>query len=76
MKLIHLTQPGYSAAVSQNLFGVGPGAGAGPACGTCYKLTIQTDSSGNTLSNAGTSIVVQVTNLCPGKAVPSHIPTQ
>lgn len=60
------TSPGYSAAVSQNEFGVGPGAGAGPACGTCWKLTAETDSSGNALSNAGNSIVVQVTNLCPG----------
>ncbi|KAI9660972.1 MAG: hypothetical protein M1821_009299 [Bathelium mastoideum] len=55
----------YQAAVSQNLFGVGPGAGAGPACGTCYKLTAETDSSGNKLSNAGNSITVQVNNLCP-----------
>lgn len=61
------TSPGYSAAVSQNEFGVGPGAGAGPACGTCWKLTAETDSSGNSLSNAGNSIVVKVTNLCPGK---------
>ena len=62
------TSPGYSAAVSQNLYGAGPGQGAGPACDTCYKLTIETDSSGNTVSNAGTSIVVKVTNLCPGKS--------
>ncbi|KAF2086605.1 glycoside hydrolase family 45 protein [Saccharata proteae CBS 121410] len=59
------TNPGYSAAVSQNLYGVGPGAGAGPACGACYKLTAETDSSGNKLSNAGNSIVVMVNNLCP-----------
>ncbi|PSK42377.1 hypothetical protein B9Z65_4291 [Elsinoe australis] len=64
------TKPGYSAAVSQNLFGVGPGAGAGPACGTCYKLTANTDSSGNKLSNAGNSIVVQVNNLCPASGNP------
>lgn len=62
------TSPGYSAAVSQNLYGAGPGEGAGPACGTCYRLTVETDSSGNTLSNAGNSIVVQVTNLCPGES--------
>ncbi|KAF1348751.1 RlpA-like double-psi beta-barrel-protein domain-containing protein-containing protein [Delphinella strobiligena] len=66
----YYTNPGYSAAVSQNLFGVGPGAGAGPACGTCYNLTVQTDSSGNTLSNAGNSIVVKVTNLCPSDGNP------
>jgi hypothetical protein len=63
-------QPGYSAALSQNAFGVGPGAGAGPGCGTCWKLTAQTDSSGNKLSNAGNSIVVQVTNLCPASGNP------
>jgi len=64
------TSPGYSAAVSQNEFGVGPGAGAGPACGTCWKLTIETDSSGNTVSNSGNSIVVKVTNLCPASGNP------
>jgi len=64
------TSPGYSAAVSQNEFGVGPGQGAGPACGTCWKLTAETDSSGNKLSNAGNSIVVQVTNLCPASGNP------
>jgi hypothetical protein len=63
-------QPGYSAALSQNAFGVGPGAGAGPGCGTCWKLTANTDSSGNKLSNAGNSIVVQVTNLCPASGNP------
>ncbi|KAI4848629.1 hypothetical protein E4T44_03823 [Aureobasidium sp. EXF-8845] len=64
------TNPGYSAALSQNAFGVGPGAGAGPGCGTCWKLTAQTDSSGSKLSNAGNSIVVQVTNLCPASGNP------
>ncbi|KAK4547689.1 hypothetical protein LTR36_000646 [Oleoguttula mirabilis] len=66
----YYTSPGYSAAVSQNEFGVGPGAGAGPGCGTCWKLTIETDSSGNAVSNAGNSIVVQVTNLCPADGNP------
>ena len=64
------TSPGFSAAVSQNLFGVGPGAGAGPACGECWKLTGETDSSGNALSNAGTSIVVMINNLCPADGNP------
>jgi len=64
------TSPGYAAAVSQNLFGVGPGAGAGPACGTCWKLVGETDSSGNALSNAGTSIIVMVNNLCPASGNP------
>lgn len=64
------TNPGYSAAVSQNLYGAGPGDGAGPACGTCWRLTGQTDSSGNQLSNAGTTIVVMVNNLCPANGNP------
>ncbi|KAJ4408038.1 hypothetical protein N0V82_009777 [Gnomoniopsis sp. IMI 355080] len=60
------TYPGFSAAVSQNLFGAAAGAGAGPACGTCYKLTVQTDAaSGAAVPNAGSSIVVMVNNLCP-----------
>ena len=48
---------GFNAAVSQNLFGAGPGDGAGPACSTCYSLSSST---------AGTkSIVVKINNLCP-----------
>ncbi|KAL9112952.1 MAG: hypothetical protein Q9227_002816 [Pyrenula ochraceoflavens] len=61
---------GFVAAVSQNEFGVGPGAGAGPACGTCWKLTGQTDSNGAALANAGNSIVVMVNNLCPADGNP------
>ncbi|KZP17917.1 glycoside hydrolase family 45 protein [Athelia psychrophila] len=60
----YYTSPGYNAAASQNLFGVGPGVGAGPGCGGCWQLTGKTDSSGNALSNPKT-IVVKVTNLCP-----------
>ncbi|CAD0098539.1 unnamed protein product [Aureobasidium mustum] len=56
-------------AVSQNEFGVGDGAGAGPACGTCWKLTASTDSSGNK-KTFGSPIVVQVTNLCPADSNP------
>ncbi|KIY02756.1 uncharacterized protein Z520_01221 [Fonsecaea multimorphosa CBS 102226] len=64
------TYPGFSAAVSQNLYGAGPGQGQGPACGTCWKLVGETDSSGNALSNAGTSIVVMINNLCPADGNP------
>jgi len=63
------TSPGYSAAVSQNVFGVGPGAGAGPGCGGCWQLTGEKDSSGNPLS-APKTIVVKVTNLCPADGNP------
>ncbi|KAK3679536.1 hypothetical protein LTR78_001097 [Recurvomyces mirabilis] len=66
----YYTQPGYSAAISQNEFGAGPGQGAGPGCGTCWKLTIETNSSGQKVSNAGNSIVVKVTNLCPAQGNP------
>jgi len=52
------------------LYGAAPGAGAGPACGTCWKLVGETDSSGNALSNAGTSIVVMINNLCPADGNP------
>ncbi|MCJ1307450.1 hypothetical protein MMC25_001096 [Agyrium rufum] len=61
--------PGYNAAASQNLFGAGPGQGAGPACGTCWQLTPQTDSSGHALKGAH-SIVVKVNNLCPANGNP------
>ena len=63
------TSPGYNAAASQNLFGVGPGAGAGPACGTCWRLTPQTDTSGHALRGAK-SIIVKVNNLCPAQGNP------
>ncbi|KAK3669158.1 hypothetical protein LTR78_010964 [Recurvomyces mirabilis] len=45
---------GYSAAVSQNLYGVGGGQGAGPACGTCWYLV-----------SGSHSVTVKVNNLCP-----------
>jgi len=56
------TSPGYSAAVSQNLYGAGQGVG--PACGGCWQISGDTDSSGQPLSSPQT-IVVMVTNLCP-----------
>jgi len=61
--------PGYNAAVSENMYGVGPGAGAGPACGTCWRLTPETDSSGKPLHGAYTA-VVKVNNLCPADGNP------
>lgn len=53
----------YTAAISQKQFGVGPGQGAGPACGTCYELTIETDLDGNPVTQK--TITVVVNNLCP-----------
>ncbi|MCJ1371374.1 hypothetical protein MMC20_002589 [Loxospora ochrophaea] len=61
--------PGYNVAASQALFGVGPGAGAGPGCGTCWQLTPETDSSGNELSGAK-SIIAKINNLCPADGNP------
>lgn len=48
--------------MSQSLFGVGPGAGAGPVCGQCFKLT--PDAPGSK------GIVVKVNNLCPADGNP------
>ncbi|KAI9717580.1 MAG: hypothetical protein M1828_007141 [Chrysothrix sp. TS-e1954] len=55
--------PGFTAAISQQQFGVGPGAGAGPACGTCYELTLQTDFAGAKVPSK--TITVMIDNLCP-----------
>ncbi|KAL8652077.1 MAG: hypothetical protein Q9226_004417 [Calogaya cf. arnoldii] len=54
------TTGGPSAAVSQNLFGVGDGEGAGSACGTCWAIS--SDQPGTK------SITVTVNNLCPAIA--------
>lgn len=54
---------GFTAALSEAQFGAGPGDGAGPACGTCYELTIDTDLDGNAVTQA--SVTVKVDNLCP-----------
>lgn len=54
---------GYTAALSQSQFGAGPGEGAGPACGTCYKLTVTTDLSGQAVTE--NSVTVRINNLCP-----------
>jgi hypothetical protein len=61
--------PGFNAAVSQNLYGTGPGAGAGPACGGCWQLTPETDSTGKPIQGAS-PIVVKVNNLCPAQGNP------
>lgn len=52
-------QPGFSAAVSQNLFS------SSSACYTCYRITGRTDAHGKAFANAGKSLVVMVNNLCP-----------
>lgn len=51
---------GPEAAVSQYIFGAGPGEGAGPGCDQCWTLT----------DDAGTSITVRVNNLCPADGNP------
>lgn len=56
--------PGYNAAVSEALFGKGDGQGAGPACGTCWKLTPKTDETGKPMTGTK-EVVVKVNNLCP-----------
>jgi len=66
---------GYTAAISQAQFGAGPGQGAGPACGTCYQLTIQTDLNGNSVQQK--TVKVRVNNLCPINGNPiCNVPNQ
>ncbi len=60
---------GFNAAASENLFGVTAGQGRGPACGTCWQLSITGDEKGNPISG-GKSIVVKVNNLCPAARNP------
>ncbi|KAI9655753.1 MAG: hypothetical protein M1821_005188 [Bathelium mastoideum] len=62
------TNPGFSAAVSQNLYGAAPGAGAGPICGACWRLNATTNPYNG--ADIGTSIVVKVNNLCPASGNP------
>ena len=63
------TNPGFNAAVSENLYGATAGAGPGPACGTCWQLSVTGDDKGNPISG-GKSIVVKVNNLCPAQGNP------
>ena len=66
---------GYTAAVSQQQFGAGPGEGAGPGCNTCYVLTIQTDESGNPVEQK--IVKIRVNNLCPVQGNPKcDVPNQ
>ena len=48
---------GYDAAISQAVYGGGPGSGATGACGVCWRLT--PDAAG------ANEIVVKVNDLCP-----------
>ena len=62
---------GWTAAASQFLFFNGGAGIGGSACGTCWRVTGSTDSSGNPMSC--TPIVVMITNECaaqlPGQEV-------
>ena len=66
---------GYTAAISQRQFGVGPGAGAGPACGHCWELTVTQGPNGQAVPQK--SIKVKVDNLCPVDGNPiCNVPNQ
>ncbi|KAK3329914.1 hypothetical protein B0H66DRAFT_597470 [Apodospora peruviana] len=58
---------GYTAGVSEALFGAAPGAGLGQACGTCWRLDPDPSTTAAKGANL-TSIVVLVNNLCPAKS--------
>ncbi|KAI9836132.1 MAG: hypothetical protein M1838_005140, partial [Thelocarpon superellum] len=60
------TSPGYSAAISQFLYG--GTSGKGPECGTCWKLTADTDSSENAF---GKTMAVMISGECPAEGNPS-----
>ena len=60
------SNPGYNAAVSQNLYGAA--SGRTPICGTCWRLHPVSDPNAPDPSEpvAGLEeIVVKVNNLCP-----------
>ena len=54
---------GLTAALSQQQFGAGPGEGAGPACGECWTITVESDLDGNPVEPKTTQVTVD--NLCP-----------
>lgn len=56
-----------TAAASQALFGESGSSWCGAGCGTCYNLTStgSAPKGESTGDNAGDSIIVMVTNLCP-----------
>ena len=52
------TDPGYSAAISQNVFGVS--SGAGPGCKTCWRITGVEDPVSNRPLSHPREIIVKV----------------
>ncbi|KZS94520.1 endoglucanase V-like protein, partial [Sistotremastrum niveocremeum HHB9708] len=56
---------GYTAAISQLAFGSSPGAGAGDACGRCFRLTANKDPYSPSYTGPFKSVVVKVTDMCP-----------
>ena len=56
------SRSGYNAAISQAVYGGGPGSGATRECGVCWKLT--PDASG------ANEIVVKINDLCPDDGNP------
>ncbi|KAK4697263.1 hypothetical protein P7C71_g792, partial [Lecanoromycetidae sp. Uapishka_2] len=60
------SNPGFNAAVSQNLYGLGPGQGKSLAtCGLCYKLTGGENPYDGDAAVQVNSVVVKINNLCP-----------
>ncbi|KAB8201324.1 RlpA-like double-psi beta-barrel-protein domain-containing protein-containing protein [Aspergillus parasiticus] len=56
-------QSGITAALSQAQYGLAPGQGTSPDCGTCWKITITSDLSGNPVEEKTAKITVN--NFCP-----------
>ncbi|KAF9005998.1 endoglucanase V-like protein [Cyathus striatus] len=56
---------GFTAAINQLAFGSSPGAGAGDACGRCFRISGTADPFSPSYTGPFNSIVVKVTDLCP-----------
>lgn len=61
-----ITGTGFTAAMSQLSFGAAGGDGPGDACGRCFAITAKLDPYSPWFTGPFTTIVVKVTNLCPG----------
>ena len=57
---------GYTAAINQLSFGAAGGEGPGDACGRFFRLTATDDPYSPGAKETFKSIVVKITDLCPG----------
>lgn len=58
---------GYTAAINQRSFGAAGGQGSGGACGRCFEISGSKDPYSPQYTGPYKTIVVKVTDLCPGE---------